>query len=76
LATAFTYAGAQYLLVSHCPLRDDAAAFLTVNTRKKNQDGMIKAKGLQKAMIDLKNNPNIPNASSPAIWAPFVLVGQ
>lgn len=76
LATAFTYAGAQNLLVSHWPVRDDAAAFLTVNTLKNNQDGMIKAKALQKAMIDLKNNPNIPNASSPAIWAPFVLVGQ
>lgn len=76
LAQAFIYAGSKNLLVSHWPVRDDAAAFLTVNTVKNTQAGMSKAKALQKAMRDLRGNPDIPNADHPAIWAPFVLVGE
>lgn len=76
LTRAFLYAGADSLLVSHWPVRDDAAAFLTVNTVKNTQAGLSKAKALQTAMNSLRNNPDIPNASHPALWAPFVLVGQ
>ncbi|MEP3891404.1 MAG: CHAT domain-containing tetratricopeptide repeat protein [Hellea sp.] len=76
LASAFLYAGTDSLLVSHWPVRDDAAAFLTVNTVKNAQAGMSKAAALQKAMQDLRENTDIPNADHPAIWAPFVLVGQ
>ena len=75
LTRAFLYAGADSLLVSHWPVRDDAAAFLTVNTVKNTQAGMSKSAALQKAMRDLRENPDIPNADHPAIWAPFVLVG-
>lgn len=76
LTRAFLYAGADSLLVSHWPVRDDAAAFLTVNTVKNTQGGMSKSKALQTAMRDLRKNPDIPNADHPAIWAPFVLVGK
>jgi CHAT domain-containing protein len=76
LATAFTYAGAKSLLVSHWPVRDDAAAFLTVNTVKYHHAGMSKAQALQRAMNDLRNHEGIPDAQHPAIWAPFILVGQ
>ena len=76
LAQAFIYAGADNLLVSHWPVRDDAAAFLTVNTVENTQAGMTKAEALQKAVQDLRNNPDIPNSNHPAIWAPFVVVGN
>jgi len=76
LASAFLYAGADSLLVSHWPVRDDAAAFLTVNTVKNSQAGLSKAEALQKAMKDLRQNKGIPNSDHPALWAPFVLVGN
>lgn len=75
LARAFLYAGAESVLVSHWPVRDDAAAFLTVNTVKNAKAGMSKAQALQTAMLDLMES-DLPNASHPAIWAPFVLVGN
>ena len=74
LARAFLYAGADSLLVSHWPVRDDAAAFLTVNTVKNTQAGKTKPAALQSAILDLMSGPEIPNASHPAVWAPFVLV--
>ncbi len=76
LASAFLYAGADSLLVSHWPVRDDAAAYLTVGAVQNTQNGMSKAKALQTAMIDLMHDKDIPNADHPAIWAPFVLVGN
>lgn len=76
LASSFFYAGAQNLLVSHWPVRDDAAAFLTVNMIENAQSGMSKAEALQKAMKDLRFNADIPNASHPALWASFVLVSE
>lgn len=76
LARAFLYAGADSLLVSHWPVRDDAASILTVSTVQNTEAGMSKAKALQTAMIDLMNNLDVENASHPAIWAPFVLVGN
>ena len=76
LTRAFLYAGADSLLVSHWPVRDDAASILTVNTVQNTRAGMSKAKALQAAMIDLMNNSDIEDASHPAVWAPFVLVGN
>ena len=76
LASSFFYAGSQNLLVSHWPVRDDAAAFLTINVIKNSEAGMPKAQALQKAMKDLRNNKDIPNSEHPALWASFVLVGN
>lgn len=76
LTRAFLYAGADSLLVSHWPVRDDAAAFLTVNTVRYSQDGFSKAEALQKAIMDIRQNKDIPNSEHPAIWAPFVLIGN
>ncbi len=76
LTSAFLYAGADSLLVSHWPVRDDAASYLTVNTVKNAQNGVSKAQALQKSMLDLMQDKDIPNAAHPAIWAPFVLVGN
>lgn len=76
LASSFFYAGAENLLVSHWPIRDDAAAFLTINTIRNTQSGMSKARALQKAMKDLRQDSSIPNASHPALWSSFVLVSE
>lgn len=76
LASSFFYAGAENLLVSHWPIRDDAAAFLTINTIRNIQSGMSKASALQKAMKDLRQDSSIPNAKHPALWSAFVLVSE
>ncbi len=76
LASSFLYAGAKGLLVSHWPIRDDAAAFVTMNTIKNTQRGLSKAKALQKAMLDLRSNTTIAYAQHPAIWSSFVLVSD
>ena len=76
LASSFFYAGANSLMVSHWPIRDDAAAFLTVNTLQYMQKGLSKAQALRQAMLDLKINNELANASHPAIWASFSLVTQ
>ena len=76
LARSFINAGARALLVSHWTVRDDAAAYLSVRTINNAQSGLSKAQALQKAMLDLMVDENIPGSSHPAIWAPFVLVGN
>ncbi|WP_371395315.1 CHAT domain-containing protein [Fretibacter rubidus] len=74
LASAFLYAGADSLLVSHWPVRDDVAAFLTVKTVKNTQAGMSKSQALRAAINDLRKS-RLKGAEHPAIWAPFVVVG-
>ncbi len=77
LATAFLYAGGKRLLASHWAVRDDAAAFLTVNTlTASSDDNRSPAENLRKAALKLMQNTSIPNARHPAIWAPFVYVGR
>jgi CHAT domain-containing protein len=74
LASAFFQAGARALLVSHWPVRDDAAARLTVTTLSATRKGRNRATALQQAMLALMRDRTIPGAANPAIWAPFVLV--
>ena len=76
LARAFINAGARSLLVSHWNVRDDASAYLTLNTINNSEHRMDKAKALQAAMLGLMKNPDIKNAAHPSIWGPFVLVGN
>ena len=75
LAQAFRYAGAGSLLVSHWPVRDDAGAFITLETVKASQNGHSRAIALQKAMLKLIRSKQ-PDATQPYVWAPFILVGQ
>lgn len=74
LTRSFLHAGADSLLVSHWPVRDDAAAFLTVETVKNTRAGLSKAEALRKAMRDLRDKSKIKDSENPFIWAPFVLV--
>jgi len=76
LATAFLQAGARSLLVSHWPVRDDVAARLTVDTLRGAAHGLSRAKALQAATLRLMADKRIPGAGDPALWAPFVLLGQ
>ncbi|NWK96951.1 hypothetical protein DM806_15010 [Sphingobium lactosutens] len=75
LAQAFRYAGAGSLLVSHWPVRDDASAFVTLETVKGAGRGLPRAVALQKAMLKLIASRH-PDAAQPYIWAPFMLMGR
>ncbi len=74
LASAFIAAGARALLVSHWPVRDDAAARLTVATLNGTRQGLGRAQALQRAMLALMHDRRVPQSSNPAVWAPFVLI--
>jgi len=75
LAQAFFYAGAQSLMVTHWPVFDDIAPVLTVRALELSRSGMARAQALQAAMREIRTNPEY-NAAHPAVWAPFVLVGE
>lgn len=74
LANAFTQAGAGGLLLSHWPVRDDAAAFLSVETLRRAGAGMPRAEALRQAQLALIQSGHMAEAAHPAIWAPFVMV--
>lgn len=75
LATAFFYAGARSILVSHWPVQDEIAPLITTGTIEAYdrfpESG--KARALQAAIAPLMDNPD---TADPYFWAPFVLVGQ
>lgn len=74
LATAFRYAGARSLLVSHWPVRDDAAAAITVATVRGTRRGLSREVALQRAMLKTIANRSIQDGGDPFVWAPFVLL--
>jgi len=78
LARAFFYAGARTLLVSHWPVRDDAAARLTTGTlaARRADPGLSKAEAFRGATLALIADASDPTLAHPAIWAPFVMVGE
>jgi CHAT domain-containing protein/tetratricopeptide (TPR) repeat protein len=73
LAQAFLYAGARGLLVSHWPVRDDAAAALTQAAVAARGKGVGRADALRRSMLDLMQKPGMAH---PMVWAPFVVVGD
>ncbi|MFE3838415.1 CHAT domain-containing protein [Pseudogemmobacter sonorensis] len=75
LARAFFFAGARSLLVSHWPVRDDAAAALVSQTVTAQVGGMDRAGALRLAMLELMARPD-GRFAHPSAWAPFVLVGE
>jgi CHAT domain-containing protein len=76
LAQAFRYAGARTLLLSHWPVRDDAAAFISVKAIASARKGLRRDVALQRATIALLDSRTIANASDPYIWAPYMLLGD
>lgn len=78
LARAFLFAGARSILVSHWPVRDDAAAQLTTETFAALQrgDARGKADALRLAMLSVMTDETDPTLAFPSAWAPFVVVGE
>lgn len=76
LARAFLFAGARSIVVSHWPVRDDAAARLTTRALAAAQDGTGRAEALRQSMIALMEDTRDPTLAHPSAWAPFVIVGQ
>ena len=78
LARSFFYAGARSMLVSHWPVRDDAAARLTtaaISMQDSNPD-LGRAEALRRSMLVLMNDTSDPSLAHPSAWAPFVIVGE
>ncbi|MEP9385967.1 CHAT domain-containing protein [Mesorhizobium sp. KR9-304] len=77
LARAFLYAGARAILVSHWPVRDDAAARLTTDTLAAlGKDRVRRSEALRQAMLGVMNDERDPTLAHPSAWAPFVIVGE
>lgn len=78
LARAFFYAGAKSLLVSHWPVRDDVAARLTTRmfASLRADDKLAKAEAHRRSVLELLDDLRDPSLAHPAVWAPFVVVGE
>ncbi|OZA36793.1 MAG: hypothetical protein B7X92_05550 [Novosphingobium sp. 17-62-9] len=73
LAQAFRYAGARTLMLSHWPVRDDAAAAITSSVLREAAGGRLPAEALRRAMLRAMDDPKLPDAANPHVWAPFVV---
>jgi len=75
LASAFIYSGADVLMASHWPVRDDAAEALSIATVRNMRGGVTPERALQNA-INAFRASSAPQASHPGVWAPFIIVGE
>ena len=78
LARTFFYAGARALLVSHWAVESKAATTLTTSTFDilKSDPKLGRAEALRRAMLAYMNDTTDPLSPYPALWAPFVVVGE
>ena len=78
LASAFFYAGARSLLVSHWPVYSDAAVALTTQMlqARTSDPGLSRSQAMQAAVVSALDDPFADDRSlHPAYWAPFMVVG-
>jgi CHAT domain-containing protein len=77
VASAFLYAGARALLVSHWPVDSEAAVKLVTNTLTtlKANVKIGRAQALHQSMSAMIQRGSLREAH-PAVWAPFVIVGE
>ena len=73
LAQAFIQAGAENILATHWPVRDDVAAALSVGTLRAAQAGADPAHALRSAMLEVRGDSR-GETTHPALWAPFEVV--
>lgn len=66
------------MLVSHWPVRDDVASVISVRTVElmRENPSIGRAEAFQKAVVEIRNNPDHEEWAAPGAWAPFVLVGD
>ncbi|MBE7423559.1 MAG: CHAT domain-containing protein [Zoogloeaceae bacterium] len=76
LARAFFYAGARALMVTHWAVETNSSAALTTGVFEKATKGLSKAEALRQSMLAHMQRKDIPYAHHPAMWAPFILVGD
>ena len=76
LAKAFFYAGARSLLASHWAVNSAATVTLITRMAKQLRDGpaLGRSEALRRAMLAMIDGP--AHSTHPALWAPFVLVGE
>jgi CHAT domain-containing protein len=77
LARAFFYAGARSLLVSHWSVNSDATVKLITKAvdELKSDPKIGRAEALRRSMLSMIDHGEKDEAH-PALWAPFVLVGE
>jgi CHAT domain-containing protein len=78
LARSFFFAGARALLVSHWPVRSDAAVALTTRALHlvAREPGIARSEALRRAMVAVIEDDAMDAAAHPQVWAPFVVVGE
>ncbi len=78
LAKAFLYAGSRALLVSHWSVYSDAAVELTTHalSLQKRRPETGRAEAMRQSMLALMGNKGHYMAGHPAVWAPFIVVGE
>lgn len=76
LARAFLFAGARRVVASHWPVRDDVAAQLSVGILDATARGMPGDEALRHAILKVMKQGKPESARNPALWAPFMLVGN
>ena len=57
-------------------VRDDAAAYLSVETVKRYGGGADPAEALRRAMLGMIDGKPVAGSDQPVNWAPFVFVGR
>jgi CHAT domain-containing protein/Tfp pilus assembly protein PilF len=78
LARAFFYAGARALLVSHWAVASDAATRLTTDAFRALSltPSIGRAEALRRSMLALLDDKTQAENAYPAVWAPFMIVGE
>lgn len=75
LARAFFASGATRILATIAPVRDDVAARLSGPVIAA-EDRQGAAERLQTAMIHLMSDESVIGSAHPAVWSPYVLIGD
>ena len=76
LSKAFFYAGSKTLLVSHWAVDSIATVALTTRIFADERRDAGPAEALRQAMLYLVDHPTNSTLRHPAMWAPFVVVGE